>query len=96
MGVVKLDHSSQKVNDIVDYLRAGMTCVQVNSENYFQRPRESTSIRAVRNMAIELKHKSFEIIELHLGKYVDNCDIVRLIRLWMELNLKEISIYKIL
>lgn len=56
----------------------GMACVQVNDRKFFVRPGESTFIRAGEKHRLSNPSKiPLEIIEVQLGEYVDEEDIVR-------------------
>jgi mannose-1-phosphate guanylyltransferase/mannose-6-phosphate isomerase len=56
----------------------GMACVQVNDKKFFVRPGESTFIRAGEKHRLSNPSKiPLEIIEVQLGEYVDESDIVR-------------------
>lgn len=56
----------------------GMACVQVNDKKFFVRPGESTFIRAGKKHRLSNPSKiPLEIIEVQLGEYVDESDIVR-------------------
>ncbi|WP_407282017.1 mannose-1-phosphate guanylyltransferase/mannose-6-phosphate isomerase [Methanolobus sp. WCC1] len=56
----------------------GMACVQVNDKKFFVRPGESTFIRAGEKHRLSNPSKiPLEIIEVQLGEYVDEDDIVR-------------------
>jgi mannose-1-phosphate guanylyltransferase / mannose-6-phosphate isomerase len=56
----------------------GMACVQVNNEKFFVRPGESTFIKAGdKHRLSNPSTNPLEIIEVQLGEYVDESDIVR-------------------
>jgi mannose-1-phosphate guanylyltransferase/mannose-6-phosphate isomerase len=56
----------------------GMACVQVNDKKFFVRPGESTFIRAGEKHRLSNPSKiPLEIIEVQIGEYVDESDIVR-------------------
>jgi mannose-1-phosphate guanylyltransferase/mannose-6-phosphate isomerase len=56
----------------------GMACVQVNNDKFFVRPGESTFIKSGEKHRLSNPSTNpLEIIEVQLGEYVDESDIVR-------------------